>query len=296
MKTTFKYNFQKLRYLWILVPVLIFSSCEKDITVDLPEPEEKVVVEGYITPGQNAYVFVSRTTAFFAPTDSNALLASAEKNALITITDGFSIDTMVALSQSIGYVYVAPNMTGVIGRTYLLRVETTDGHILTSVTSIPQPVPLDSIWFELQGQSDSLGWIKARLNDPPLIKNNYRWFAKRLGKDDDFITPSGSVFEDRFFDGLSFDFVYNRGEPPYSTAEEDDPDNPEDGFYKIGDTLVVKFASITPESYEFWRAAETQAVSNGNPFGSPAPLKSNIVGGIGIWEGFSFTLDTTIAQ
>jgi hypothetical protein len=90
--------------------------------------------------------------------------------------------------------------------------------------------------------------------------------------------------------------VYNRGEPPNSTAPEDDSESPEDGFYKIGDTIVVKWASITKESFDFWRSAETQSSSNGNPFGSPAPLKGNIEGGIGIWEGFSFSTDTTIAQ
>ncbi|MBK9423373.1 MAG: DUF4249 family protein [Bacteroidetes bacterium] len=93
---------------------------------------------------------------------------------------------------------------------------------------------------------------------------------------------------------MSFDLVYNRGELPNSTAEEDE--NEEDGYYKKGDTIVVKFASITKESFDFWRAAETQSSSNGNPFGSAAPLNSNVQGAIGIWEGFSYTLDTVIAQ
>lgn len=47
----------------------------------------------------------------------------------------------------------------------------------------------------------------------------------------------------------------------------------EAGYFKIGDTIVVKYATITKESFDFWRSAETQASSNGNPFGSPAPLK-----------------------
>ena len=184
-------------------------------------------------------------------------------------------------------------MTGEVGKSYFLKIETAEGELVTSVTTIPQPVPLDSLWFQLQGESDSLGWLWATLSDPPVIENQYRWFAKRIGKDNDFITPSGSVFEDKFFDGLSFDFAYNRGEPPYSTAEEDD--NEEDGFYKVGDTIAVKFASITKESYKFWRAAETQVVSNGSPFGTPAPLETNIVGGIGIFR-FSFSIDTVYAQ
>ncbi len=153
---------------------------------------------------------------------------------------------------------------------------------------------LDSVWFQVQPGLDTLGWAWATLNDPPVAGNSYRWFAKRLGKDDDFIAPLGSVIEDKFFNGLYFDFAYNRGQVPNSTAEDDE--NEEAGYFKVGDSIVVKFASITEQSFDFWRAAETQASSNGNPFGSPAPLKSNIEGALGIWEGFSFTLDTIVAQ
>ncbi len=273
---------------------IMMSSCERDITVDLPKPEIKLVIEGYITPGSPAYVFISNTAAFFDPVDSLSLIAAAEKNALITISDGLIIDTLIAPVPGLGYFYISANMLGEVGKTYILNVTTQNGRTASATTRINLPVSLDSIWFQKQSPTDSLGWTWARLSDSPLPGNSYRWFAKRLGKDEDFIAPIGSVIEDKFFNGLSFDFAYNRGTAPNSTAEDDN--NEEEGFFKTGDTIVVKFASITEESFDFWRAAETQASSNGNPFGSPAPLKSNINGGIGIWEGFSFTLDTTVAQ
>jgi len=36
----------------------MFTACEKDITVDLPESEEQIVVEGYITPGAPPIVLI----------------------------------------------------------------------------------------------------------------------------------------------------------------------------------------------------------------------------------------------
>lgn len=278
----------------VLVALLITSGCERDITVDLPTPEQELVVEGYINPGGPAYVFISRTAEFFAPVDSASLAGYAEKNALVVVSDGIISDTLIAPLPDLGYLYVSTQLTGEVGKTYSLYIRTTDGKEATSTSTILPPVALDSVWFKVQGDLDSLGWMWARLSDPGTPGNAYRWFAKRTNKDDDFITPSGSVFEDKFFNGLSFDLVYNRGELPNSTAEEDE--NEEDGYYKKGDTVVVKFASITKESFDFWRAAETQSSSNGNPFGSAAPLKSNVEGAIGIWEGFSYTLDTVIAQ
>ncbi|MFM8917719.1 MAG: hypothetical protein ACKOGP_08255, partial [Bacteroidota bacterium] len=58
----------------LLILSTIFTACEKDITVDLPDAEEQIVVEGYITPGAPPIVFISRTAPFFAPVDSLTLL------------------------------------------------------------------------------------------------------------------------------------------------------------------------------------------------------------------------------
>ena len=287
----------KLNSFFVVVIALMFvffSACEKDITIDLPEAEPKLVVEGYIVPGQPAYIFISRTTSYFAPTDSASLIASAVKGATVTINNGVVIDTLIEPFPDVGYLYVSPIILGQVGGVYELIVSTQEGEIVNSITTINPPVDLDSTWFLAQPELDSLGWAWATLTDPPQPENHYRWFAKRLTKDDDFIAPLGSVMEDEFFNGLTFDFAYNRGQKPNSNEVDDN--NDEAGWFKRGDTIVVKFASITRQSYEFWRSAESQTAGNGNPFGSPAPLKSNINGGFGIWEGFSFTLDTIIAQ
>jgi hypothetical protein len=278
--------------IWLLVMSL--ASCEKDITLDLPAPPPKVVVEGYITPGLPAYVFVSRTAGVYDPLDTASLVNYSVINALVTISDGFITDTLVQVNPAFGYLYISPNMVGVVGRTYTLNISTQEGEVLSSVTHIDPPVALDSLWFQLVPDNDSLGFAWARITDPDTLGNRYRWFAKRLGKDNDFIAPIGSPTEDKFYNGLSFDFAYQRGEVPNSEAEDDE--NEEEGFFKTGDTIAVKFACITKESFDFWRAAETQSSNNGNPFGSIAPLVSNINGGLGIWEGYSFTLDTIIAQ
>ncbi|MBL0340484.1 MAG: DUF4249 domain-containing protein [Bacteroidetes bacterium] len=288
------FNTHILQAAILIIAISLLSACERDITVDLPVPEKQLVIEGYINPGSPAYIFISSTDAFFAPYDQASLISAAIKDAIVTITDGVNTDTLVAPLPDVGYLYISPSLIGEIGKTYFLKVETSDGKVATSITHIESPVGLDSVWFKIQQGKDSLGWTWARLNDPATPANSYRWFAKRLGKDDDFIAPIGSVIEDKFFNGLSFDFAYNRGAVPNSTAADDS--NEEQGFFKTGDTIVVKFASITKESFDFWRSAETQASSNGNPFGSPAPLQSNIEGGIGVWEGFSFTLDTIVAQ
>jgi hypothetical protein len=278
----------------LVLLLTIFTACEKDITVDLPDAEEQIVVEGYITPGAPAIVFISRSAPFFAPVDSLTLLQYTIKDALVTISDGIQTDTLVAPFATTGYLYTTTSMTGEVGKTYSLQIKLPDGRELSSVTTIPVPVVLDSVWFRLIPESDSLGWAWARISDPPQAGNCFRWFAKRLGKDNDYLAPLGSVSDDRFYNGLSFDFAATRGSVPNSTAPDDN--DGEAGLFKSGDTIAVRFCSITQDAFRFCRSAESQVTSNGNPFGAPASLKSNITGGIGIWEGYSFVLDTIYAQ
>ena len=61
----------------------------------------------------------------------------------------------------------------------------------------------------------------------------------RLGKDADFFYPLGSVFDDAFVDGRSFPFLSFRSPQP---GVEEVPG--EEGFWKTGDTVVVRLEGI----------------------------------------------------
>ena len=276
--------------------VLLLSSCEKDITVNLPQAESKLVVEGYVSTGKAPYVQITKSAPYFSPIDSASLLSYLVHGALVIVSDGITSDTLIEtidLSLQNPFVYKSQNMTGENGRDYHLTV-VAEGITLTAVTQIPYPVPLDSVWFKVDGNKDSLGFAWGHLTDPDSLGNGYRWFAKRLGKDEDYIAPIGSVFDDKFINGKSFDFGYNRGSVPNSDAPDDN--NEERGYFKRGDTIAVKFCTLDRAHFVFWRSVETQIGSNGNPFSSPAPIEGNIQGGLGIWGGYGISLDTIFAQ
>ena len=231
---------KRLSSLYLLVPaiasLLLVTSCEKNITVDLPQAESQIVVEGYIVTGEKPRVNITRSAPYFSPIDSSSLASYLVHYALVTVSDGTTTDTLDEQydpSFPNPIVYKARNMTGENGKNYYLTV-VVDGKTLTAVTQVPYPVPLDSTWFKVDGNKDSLGFAWAHLTDPDTLGNAYRWFAKRLGKDDDYITPQGSVFDDKFINGKSFDFFYNRGRLPNST--KDDDMNEENKKGKVGDS------------------------------------------------------------
>ncbi|GAB4133678.1 MAG: hypothetical protein Fur0041_06140 [Bacteroidia bacterium] len=276
--------------------VLFTTSCEKEITIDLPQPESKIVVDGGITTGEYAVVALTKSAGYFDPIDSASIANYVYTNALAILSDGITTDTLRLAfdpTMPIPLVFKGNTIVGQTGRTYTLTV-TADGKTVRSTTTIPQPVPLDSTWFKPEIAGDSLGFIWATLSEPAGLGNGYRWYAKRIGKDDRYIAPFGSTFDDKFIEGKTFDFAYNRGVEQGSTAPDDN--NRERGYFKTGDVVVVKFCAIGAAEAAFFRTFETEVANNGNPFAAPGVIKSNVEGGLGIFCGYSPAYDTVICQ
>ncbi len=292
----------RLKVLLITCIYLFLSGCEKNVTVDIPDSETQFVVEGYIETGKNPILVISRTLPFSGTINTSTVFLQTVTGARVIVDDGTVTDT---LDQIPGYgIYTSTRMIGAEKKTYHLRIEA-EGKVLTASTYIPAAIALDSVWFKVRGTLDSLGFAWGHLTDPDTLGNNYRWFAQRINKytygddlgkmkDSILIAPNGSVFEDKFINGKSFDLGYQRGSTPNSNKEDDQ--NDERFYYKIGDTIVVKFCTLDRAHFEFWRTEETQVSNNGNPFASPAPVTSNIEGGLGIWGGYAATFDTIIAR
>ena len=279
------------------IVIMIISSCQKDITIDIPANVEKLVVEGYVEQGLKPVVYLSKSVDYYAEINSTTVLDLAITDAKVWISDGQTTDTLAGsftLDRFPFWVYESNNIVGEIGKTYDLMIETADGKTYSSKTKINTPVPLDSVWFEVFGDYDSLGFAWALFEDPDTLGNNYRWLAKRNTKDDDFVFPLGSEFDDRFINGKKFEIAFQRGSVYNSEAEDDN--NEEEGFFKKGDTVTVKFCTIEPDVYEFWRKAETEIFNNGNPFAAPTTVPTNIEGGaIGVWCGYGASYHTFIA-
>jgi len=272
---------------------LVISGCTKNIDVKIPDYVQKLVVEGKIEKGSNPEVYLSYTVPYFGNHTSN-LADFAVKGALVIVSDGTSTDTLKDATFGSGFWYKANNMVGVEGGTYFLTI-LLNGKTYTAQTTIWPQVKLDSLWFKVL-RDDSLGFIYAHMTEPGATKDNYRWFAKRIGKDQTFLAPLGSAFDDKFINGKSFDFAYDRGVVQNSTANDDN--NNEKGFFKKNDQVVVKFCTIGYEEFRFFRSYDANIVSNGNPFAAPTNLQNNIVGEnvLGVWCGYNATFDTLICK
>ena len=297
----------------VYILLLFILGCTKSIDFQLPDVEQIIVVEATVESGLPPRVVLTNSQGYFDPIDSNILKEIFVHDAVITLNDGSNDYVLQEIEFNGIYLYTSLEFgaMGQLGKTYSININVNDKNIQAS-TKIPQSLMLDSIWFEKYDAYDSLGFIGTKFTDPDTLGNCYRWFAQRINtykynypppfdnvkgtvKDSRPLAPIGSSTDDKLFNGLSFEFAFPRGED--GNFEGPDDEGIEEGFFKTGDTILIKSTTTTYPVYLYVRAMENAAVSNGGIFGSSGNLPYNVQGdGVGIFYGYGVSYDTLICE
>jgi len=323
-----------LAFVLVLLIAALLPGCQKEITIDLPSSARKIVVEGTIEQGMPPVIMLTWSQGYFEPTDLNSLQNYFVRDATVRVSNGMETvelqmicaseltpEQLEFASEFLGFdpaqlaqfnicLYTSLNLAiwGETGTTYTLWVDYEEHH-LKAQTRINELVFIDSLWFRIPNYSpgDSLGFIFGLLSDPDTAGNAYRWFARRINrypgwvpqaalrgqqKDATFIAPLGSVFDDTFFNGLSFEFGYYRGRQ--SNSNKFDDLNAEAGYFKQGDTVVIRGCVIDRGVFQFFNSFENQVSNQGSPFALPYNVKSNVEGGLGVFAGYGAVYDTVV--
>lgn len=307
--------------LWSAFLAMGLAGCTTLVEVDLPEIPPQGVMEASVRLGEPPLVFLTTTQGYFDALDAstvsnlfvegaevvmtvdgdevalNALCsddlppeALAEAAAFLGVSEASLANTNICVYTGLGL----PSTYGAVGKSYGLRATWNEDGVAfdlqasTEMTALPQ---LDSVWFEIPETStnDSLGVIWTEFTDPVGFGDAYRWSSKRLGKDGDFFFPLGGVFDDAFVDGQTFPFFNFRSPQP---GVEEVPG--EEGFWKTGDTVVVRLDGIAFEAFEVIRDFETSVTNQGNPFALPTSASTNVDGGLGWFVAYAGVTDTVV--
>jgi hypothetical protein len=299
--------------------VLFLASCTKEVKIDIPGYEEQLVVDGSIREGEPPIILLSKSQNIYAPTDISAYLASFVGDAVVTVSDGTNTVTLIKVctdnlppgteqyaeaifgmsiqelqqlpSPLCIYTTFDPTMFGVAGKSYTLNISH-NGKTYTSTTTIENPKALDYLLWSPQPNQPTLGYLKGFMTDDASTSDNFMWEMKKIG-DPLFSKPFGPFFNDKFFNGLSFEFeLYNPMSYNDSTYTGD-----EKGYFKLGDTVVLRLSKLGGNEYQFFEKKWNQIYSSGSPFSTPVNIPTNIQGGaLGVWVGYSAYLDTVICQ
>ncbi|MBA3648022.1 MAG: DUF4249 domain-containing protein [Chitinophagales bacterium] len=270
----------------LLLFILIFSSCKKNITIDLPPSVQQFIVEGHIETGQPPYIILTRSSDYYSVFYLDSINKFFVHNAIVKISDGTDTFQLPELSIDTGNIsvsaYVGLGISGEEGKTYSLSIQA-EGKTLTSVTTIPYSKPLDSIWYEtgvIPG-NDTFVRLVCRYTDAPQSGQYVRYFTKE--NSNPFYPGLNSVFEDAVINGTTFDFPLDKG------VSRTDTTTFYPGYFQFrkGDTITVKWCQIDKPHFDFWRTLEFELGGQESPFASPIDIQSNINGGLGIWGGYA---------
>ena len=283
-----------------IITIFALASCQKEVHINLGTSATQIVVEGAIETNVPPYVILTSTIGFFSNIDLGTLQNSFIHGANITVSDGSSTVTLKEYSIDTGnnnkfYVYTVDTsnlsniMYGQVGKFYTLTINY-NGIVYTSVTKIPNPKGVDSIWFgtptfKNDKTPDSAVELFANYTDPDTPGNYVRYFTKR---NNELYYPSG-IFDDGLVNGKNIRNID-------LFAGYDDSLNVNGDslrYFYPGDVVTLKWCEIDKGVYDFWNSYNYASNAIGNPFASPINLKTNITNGaLGVWCGYGSLLYT----
>ena len=244
--------------------ILLFTSCDKVITLPIKENESILVIEGNITDQAGPYYVKLSKSISINDSISNPII----NNGTVIIFDNTGIrDTLKYASAGL---YKTKLIQGKYGKTYFLEVNV-DGKKYTAQTTMPYKVNLDSLRinsFPINGTFQYS--IIPVYTDPIELGNCYRFIQKI----NDTLDNNYNIFNDNLNNGK----VNQR---PIANGNKDIK-------IKFLDLISVEMQCISSSANLYYYTLSQQ--SGAGPGGGTAPTNppNNISGGaLGLFSAYT---------
>jgi hypothetical protein len=235
--------------------LLLGSSCQKTVKLDLNTIPPQVVIEGEVTNAVGPYtVTINQSVNFYADNTFPAV-----SGAIVKISDNLGITD--SLTETTPGTYRTHTLQGKPGNTYTLSVSALNQQY-SATSTMPAPVTLDSVTIgnTARFRKQQLNAI-ANFQDPPGIKNYYQFIEHINGQ---LFTRDIFIFDDRLSDGK---YISN-------TLRMDST------YLNIGDQLEVSMYCIDANVYNYFFQLDRSGGSGAfNTSASPANPTTNISNG-----------------
>jgi len=315
-----------MKKIFLFISILFFT-CTKEVTFDIPVNINNIVVNGFIEKGENAKILLTKSINPFSFNGNiNDILSDFVNEAKIIIEEkgGNQTDTIFstkpANTDTWFYNYKGNNIIGEEGKSYNLKI-ILNNDTITSKTTIPKSSFIENIECVYRQTDSTYCYFLATYTDPDTIGNCINLFTKTLNSeylqdpldlnfDNDYYSApffkraldNNGNYTDEYTNGLTFTFPINNGTPEWwedwgnqedwEDSEVDGYSGPTIGFWNVNQNqqVVVKLSYMDVNSWSFWASM----INNNSPgiFGTPSNIQSNINGGTGVWYGTSSVYDT----
>jgi hypothetical protein len=252
----------------ILLIGLLMTGCQKEIKLDLPVYEPKMVLEFYLENDQSLKCLLQESinytdTALFKLID-NALVVLSYNGVKDTLSNTFFFDPK--LEKVYNYykpkiIQLQPNVD------YEVYVRDSKGREMTGQTRLNNLVPIDSLVYNYNSANKAA--VGLIFNDKGSTKDFYRIVAFK---------DSSVLREDNVWDITFTDILFSGQQFSFYTGYA----------FNRGDTITGRLYHLTDDHYNFRESVSDAQSSNGNPFGQPANIISNLTGGLGVFTTIIF--------
>jgi hypothetical protein len=260
-----------LLFFGILCTFLMVScGLERDIDLNLPKYDKKLVVECYLERGKPIKLLLTESQEFL----SSSILPPDVPNATVRITNGnkvYTIPYRPEADSAFGkvYNYTTDEIIPIEPQgEFFLEIRDSKGRKITGKTSFLEKLPINEVTWEFEDEDKEVKEDSAEA----LILMRHP------------VSPSGDFYrfiinkKEKENYSNQLDFIYRgitatNGEISIGTAYR----------FKDKDTLQILFFHIEKQFYNYIRSVEDARDAAGNPFAQPAPILSGVEGGIGIF-------------
>jgi hypothetical protein len=289
---------------------MICYSCQKEIELEYPTPEPKLVVNCLFSPDSLFKVRVGKILAF-NDTSTSFIVENAECE---IFENGVFSEKLKY--QDNGF-YISEFLTPKSGNTYELIVSAEGFPIVSAIDTVPYPVNIENLYFELNTLYDALDEtyfndINIIFNDNQALYNYYqlKLICERISEDstmqkDNLIfektndltllntglieyQPTLIPFSDILFNGQNY-FLTTFYKLPFAMSDG------ENVYYETHN-IIVYFNSISYQYYQYSRKMimhiRNQESDIFEGIGDPVEMYSNIQNGYGIFAAYCPHTDT----
>lgn len=280
---------------------LISLSCQKEIELEQPAYQKKIVVDGYIETGQPAHIFLTMSSPFLTQYDSASIRASFLNYAKITLTSSLGEEEVLTLFRENRFfppfVYKSVDIKGQEGIFYRIKVEVM-GQTLSAETMITPAVEIvGSRFIEV---NDSTGFWEVAID---ASKHGELFLFTRMKShlaQEDFHPSFNPVYKVknsqqglvwlRLLSSSKFKSYFNNtGSMVYENYER--------YVFDRRDTIELIVGTIDATSYQVLNSLFVDMFNQENPFAfNGNRIETNIEGGIGRWTGIGIKNVTLLAN
>lgn len=239
-----------MKYSYILpLCILLFSSCEKEISIDYKVIPPLTVLECSVTP-QGVTAQLSYTVEMTDPENTSPYTGFAQ----LTITDSDGNSTELF---PIGDGLFKADLEGIPEKTYTLSA-ITDGGTYTATSTMPMLFDACSTGFtsEKQSMGNSIQYKYGVQIETNQLSDEREYFVCWLFRNNKYYT--WSVVDSRSADA---DGKINL----YLNCFSDDDDDDDKDRLNEGDSLYAIVASVDLDVYTYYYSIKTGSGNNSNP-------------------------------